>query len=77
MLEANIPTNADFRKFFEIPLIKTIVAWCQIIGNGKYQDIALYRIIREKAGDKVAFELFNKFNIHEKEPRFDLSLIHI
>ena len=72
LLEANIPTNADFRKFFEIPLIKTIVAWCQIIGNGKYQDIALYRIIREKAGGKVAFELFNKFNIYEKEPRVAL-----
>ena len=72
LLEANIPVNADFRKFFEIPLIKSIVAWCQIVGNGKYQDIALYRVIRETAGERVAFDLFNKFDLHEKEPRFAL-----
>lgn len=72
LLEANISNNGDFRKFFEIPIIKMLVAWCQVVGDGKYQEVALYRIIRETAGEKKAFDLFNGFSHHSKKPRLDL-----
>ncbi len=72
LLSANIPVEADFRGFFEISEIRTIVAWCQVVGGGKHQESALYRLVQTAAGEKAAFELFSRFNWKEATPRREL-----
>ena len=71
-LGANIPTQADFRQFFDIPSIKTLVAWCQVVGEGKHKETALYRLLREASNDKTAYELFSRFDIRDSTPRIQL-----
>ena len=71
-LGANIPTQADFRHFFEIPEIKTLVAWCQVIGKGKHKETALYRLLREASNNETAYELFSRFDTRDLTPRIQL-----
>ncbi len=74
LLSANIPVEADFRRFFEISEIRTIVAWCQVVGGGKHEEAALYRLVRKAAGEKATFELFSRFSRKETTPRIQLFL---
>jgi len=71
-LGANIPTQADFRHFFEIPEIKTLVAWCQVVGEGKHKETALYRLVREASNNETAYELFSRFDTRDLTPRIQL-----
>ena len=71
-LGANIPTQADFRHFFEIPEIKTLVAWCQVVGEGKHKETALYRLLRKASNDETAYELFSRFDTRDLTPRIQL-----
>ncbi len=72
LLSASIPVEADFNRFFEIREIKTVVAWCQVVGGGKYEEAALYRLVREAAGEEETFDLFSRFSRKHTTPRMEL-----
>jgi len=38
-----LPVQARFPRFFDIPSVKDLNSWCQVIGRGKYKDIGFYR----------------------------------
>lgn len=67
-----IPVISQFQRFFEIPVIKTLVAWCQVAGGGNLQEVALYRLIREETDQETAFDLFSRFDPRDRSPRRQL-----
>jgi len=67
-----IPVISQFLRFFEIPTIKTLVAWCQVAGGGNLQEAALYRLIREETDQATAFDIFSRFDPRDRSPRRQL-----
>ena len=70
--QAGIPVQAPRQGFFSVSLVRDIIAWCQVIGDGLYRDIALFRIIEQKCGYEAAHKIFSVFNTKDTTPRFDL-----
>lgn len=68
----NIPTRTYLVNFFEIPEIKDLLAWCNLISETEYQDSGLYRIISRYINQKIANSLFNQFSKRDYTPRFQL-----
>ena len=69
---AGIPVQTKWPGFFQIPEIRTLIAWCQVIGNGKEADAALYRLIEITCGSKLAYSLFSQYNSRDESPRLKL-----
>ena len=57
-----IPVETKKKAFFSIPEIREIIAWCQLIGTGKYAEISLYRIIRSLLGEEKAYNFYSEKN---------------
>jgi len=70
--QAGIPVQAPRQGFFSVSLVRDLIAWCQVIGGGSYQDTALFRIIEQNCGYKAAHKIFSAFNTRDTTPRFDL-----
>ncbi len=67
-----IPVISQHRGLFNCPSVRDLIAWCQVICGGKYQDSGLYRIIYSLCGAKSAYLIFSQFNKNDKTPRFEL-----
>ena len=52
--------------------VKDIIAWCQVIAGGSHQDSAMYRIIYNALGKRIAYEIFSKFKRNDRNTRHDL-----
>ena len=56
-----IPVISQHRGLFNCPSVRDLIAWCQVICGGKYQDSGLYRIIYSLCGAKSAYLIFSQF----------------
>ncbi|MEE2876924.1 MAG: ATP-dependent helicase [Candidatus Neomarinimicrobiota bacterium] len=72
LLSANIHVEAEFRRFFEIKEIRTLVAWCQVVGGGKHAEVALYRLIRDASGEEQTYDIFSRFKRKDTTPKMEL-----
>ena len=71
---AGIPTIPHYMGLFNCSRVKDIMAWCQIISGGSYQDSATYRIIKQIYGSEVAYDIFSNFNKKDTTPRYDIII---
>lgn len=69
--KAHIPVQPQYMGLFNCPSVRDIIAWCQMVSSGTFQDSALYRIIKNECGYKTAHIIFSKFNRYDPNPRFD------
>lgn len=70
--QSSITVQAPIPGFFDIKAVKDLISWCQVIGEGKYQDNALYRLIQSKCGAKTAFSVYKVLDRKVKSTRFKL-----
>lgn len=68
----NIPTRTYLINFFEIPEIKDLLAWCNLIAETEYQDSGLYRLISRLIDEDTANKIFNLYSKRNYTPRFEL-----
>ena len=71
-----IPVQARFPKFFDIPSVKDLNAWCQVVGGGKYQDIGFYRLLIQNSSEQNAIDFFNQFDRRDPSSRLEYALVH-
>ncbi len=69
--QAHIPVQPQYMGLFNCAGVRDIIAWCQLVSRGTFQDSALYRIIKNECGYKTAHIIFSKFNRYNLNPRFD------
>jgi DNA helicase-2/ATP-dependent DNA helicase PcrA len=55
-----IPNRSPKRNLFNIGQVKDLISWIQLITKGKYYEIALFRILKNKSGYQIAHNFFNK-----------------
>ena len=67
-----IPNQSPKRGLFSIPAVKDLIAWMQVIGKGSFQNIALYRIIKNKYGEEIAHNVFNQYSAKNISSVLDL-----
>ncbi len=59
--KSGIPVIPHYRGLFNCKEIRDILAWCQVIAEGTYQDSALYRIIKRNCSEKTAYEIYSNY----------------
>ncbi len=69
--QSNIPTRTFLVNFFEIPEIRDLMAWCNLIAETTDQDTSLYRLISQKINNNYANELFSKFSKRDRTSRLE------
>ena len=73
--QSHIPVQPQYMGLFNCAGVRDIIAWCQLVSRGTFQDSSLYRIIRNTCGYETAHIIFSKFNRYDPDPRFD-QLLH-
>lgn len=68
----NIPTRTYLINFFEIPEIKDLLAWCNLIAETQYQDSGLFRILLKSTNKNTVNNIFNQYSKRDHTPRFEL-----
>ena len=74
LLKVGIPVQARIPHYFGIPAVLDLVSWCQVIGDGTFQDNALFRLIEKHCGTETAHILFNKWHRRDQTPRLELLI---
>ena len=69
---SGIPTIPHYMGLLNCSGVRDIIAWCQIIAGGSHQDSAMYRIIYNALGERIAYEIFSKFKRNDRNTRHDL-----
>ncbi len=64
---AGIPVNVFIAEYFQLPVIRDLLAWCQVAGGGAHSDAAFYRLLSAAVGPNTA----RKF--YQTHPRRDLT----
>ncbi len=72
LLKVGIPVQARIPHYFSIPAVLDLLSWCQVIGNGTFQDNALFRLIEKRCGAETAHILFNKWHRRDQTLRLEL-----
>ena len=65
--KSRLPVTNRFIKYFEIQSIKTLNAWCQVIGKGSYESSSFFHLIKINLGINEAVYWFrdvNKWSTH-------------
>ncbi len=68
---AQIPVKPKYMGLFNCSGVRDIIAWCQLVSGGTYQDSALFRLIQNECGYKTAHMIFSKCNRYDPEPRLE------
>ena len=69
--DAQVPVQPQYMGLFNCSGVRDILAWCQLVSGGTYQDSALYRLIENECGYKTAHMIFSKCNRYDPMPRLD------
>ena len=57
-----IPVDIHIEKFFNVPIVKNALAWCHLVVSDEKSEAALFRILKEKMGQKWTSGLYNELN---------------
>ena len=72
LLKSGIPVQARIPSYFSIPALLDLNAWCQVVACGKYQDNALFRLIKKNVNEETAHLIFNMWQRRNETPRLQL-----
>jgi DNA helicase-2/ATP-dependent DNA helicase PcrA len=76
MQKSAIPVDIHIEKFFDVPIVKDVLAWGHLICKDDHADIALFRILRERLGESSTrsfFQQMNRTTIDEKLDQLNKS----
>ncbi|GIT74362.1 MAG: hypothetical protein Ct9H300mP29_3560 [Candidatus Neomarinimicrobiota bacterium] len=62
MQKAAIPVDIHIEKFFDVPIVKDVLAWGHLINHDRQSEIALYRILKEQMGKIGHVHSFDPWN---------------
>jgi len=68
---AAIPVDIHIEKFFDVPIVKNVLAWGHLICKDENADIALFRILRERLGESWASDFFQKMDRTSIDEKLD------
>jgi len=69
---SGIPVKPTWPGFFQIPEVRTVVAWCQVIGGSLNEDQAFYRLILQTCGYKIAHLSYANIGRRNDQSRFNI-----
>lgn len=69
---ASIPVATQYMSLLNCSVVKDIMAWCQVISRGTYQDSAIFRIFQTQFGYEVTHNIFKKCKNGGGKSRFDM-----
>ena len=69
---ASIPVATQYMSLLNWFVVKDIMAWCQVISRGTYQDSAIFRIFQTQFGYEVTHNIFKKCKNGGGKSRFDM-----
>ncbi|MFQ6606680.1 MAG: ATP-dependent helicase [Fidelibacterota bacterium] len=55
--EARLPVQVYLTGFFQIPVIRDLLAWCHVIAGGPHQEGALYRLLNKNLESSLAHKI--------------------
>ena len=73
---SRIPVTNRFIQYFEIDSIKTMNAWCQVVGKGSYEDSAFYHLMEKNIGINESVNWFHGVKRRSKYSVIDQILRH-
>ena len=59
MQKSAIPVDIHIEKFFNVPVVKDVLAWAHLISKDNYAEISLFRILKQRVG-KIGRVNFSK-----------------
>jgi DNA helicase-2/ATP-dependent DNA helicase PcrA len=68
----HIPTQVYLTEYFQIPAIRDLLGWCQVVGEGEHQEAGLYRVLARFRCEGVAHAWFSRFRKRDEQPRLEL-----
>jgi len=71
MQESAIPVDIHIEKFFNVPIVKDVLAWSHLISKGNHAEISLFRILRQRLGNKWTTDFFQKMNKTTLDKKLD------
>ncbi len=71
MQNSAIPVDVHIEKFFDVPIVKDVLAWGHLICKDDHADIALFRILRERLGETWASTFFQKMDRTTLDEKLD------
>jgi len=71
MQKSAIPVDIHIEKFFDVPIVKNVLAWGHLIVQDDQADIALFRILRERLGEDWTTAFFQSANRTTLEQKLD------
>lgn len=70
--QARIPHQIKWPSYFNIPEIRTIISWCQVVGDGQQKEIGLYRLIDKECGYEIAHNIYTSIKSKKRKSTFDI-----
>ena len=71
MQKSAIPVDIHIEKFFDVPIVKDVLAWGHFICKDDYSDIALFRILRGQLGESWAQAFYRQMNKKSVEDKLE------
>ena len=62
MQKSAIPVDIHIEKFFNVPVVKDVLAWAHLISKDNYAEISLFRILKQRVGKNWASKFFRKMD---------------
>lgn len=69
--QARIPINVFVSEYFELPVIRDLLAWCQVVTNSPQADQGFYRLLTNTLGPGEARTLYQPFSRRDYTSRID------
>ena len=71
MQKAAIPVDIHIEKFFDVPIVKDVLAWGHLINHDRQSEIALYRILKEQMGEDWTRTFFRSMEQSSAEEKLE------
>ena len=62
MQQSAIPVDIHIEQFFNVPIVKDVLAWSHLISRDNHAEISLFRILRQRLGNTWTSKFFQKMN---------------
>ena len=71
MQKSGIPVDIHIEKFFDVPIVKDVLAWGHLILKNEKADISLFRILREQLSEEWTTKFFQSVDKTTIEQKLD------
>lgn len=68
----HLPVSIFTSEYFKLPVIRDILAWCEVVARGPNRDSALYRLMQSTLGPRNTLQWFGRHSRRNYSDRLDL-----